>query len=344
VTTENDVSTKKILDIAAWERAVIKTIKAILFKNRMAERYFEGRIARFDMIFTDVWRNYLAENREQIESRLDVLCEGMDEISVGIIRSVADRYFYIAPACRFDSFVAYRPECLFTPYEKTLQTEFSNVMRRQQDKYHFPQGSGGLSVSVFASHNGLDFVPNGRQRLKGTVAIDGGAFIGDSALAIKEYGVNVIYCFEPNRTSREALKQTIELNHLENVFIEGAGLGARQTMAVVSGENSFASLAVKNDNKEDAVPVLAIDDFCAERRVTPSLIKLDIEGMEYEAISGARRTIEVHKPVLIISIYHSAKDFLEIKPLIRTMTADYTFLVRRLDPFHPTNETVLICY
>lgn len=74
------------------------------------------------------------------------------------------------------------------------------------------------------------------------------------------------------------------------------------------------------------------------------LIKLDIEGMEYEAISGARRTIEVHKPVLIISIYHSAKDFLEIKPLIRTMTADYTFLVRRLDPFHPTNETVLICY
>jgi FkbM family methyltransferase len=344
VTKQKDVSTRNILDVAGWKRAAIKTIKAIAFKNQVAERYFEGRIARFDMIFTDVWRNYLAENREQIQSRLDVLCEGMDEISVGIIRSVADRYFYMAPACRFNSVVAYRPEYMFTPYERTLQAEFSNVMQGQQGKYHFPEGSGGLSISVFASHNGLDFVPDGCRRLKGTVAIDGGAFIGDSALAIKEYGVDAVYCFEPNRTSREALKQTIQLNHLENVFIEGAGLGARQTMAVVSGENSFASLAVENDDSGDAVPVLAIDDFCAERQVIPSLIKLDIEGMEYDAISGARRTIETHKPVLIISVYHSAKDFLEIKPLIRSMTADYTFLVRRLDPFHPTNETVLICY
>jgi FkbM family methyltransferase len=296
------------------------------------------------MIFTDVWRNYLMENREQIQSRLDVLCDGMDEISQGIIRSVADRYFYIAPACRFDGVVAYRPECLFTPYEKSLQADFSNVMRSQQGKYHFPEGSGDLSISVFASHNGLDFVPEGRRRLKDKVAIDGGAFIGDSALAIKEYGLSTIYCFEPNRTSQEALKQTIKLNNLENVFVEGAGLGAGQTMAVMSGENSFASLAVENNSAVDAVPVFAIDDFCAERQIIPSLIKLDIEGMEYEAISGARRTIEAHKPVLIISIYHSAKDFLEIKPMLRSMKTDYSFLVRRLDPFHPTNETVLICY
>jgi FkbM family methyltransferase len=343
MTDHMDVPRKRFLDIAAWKRSAIKLIETIMFKNRFAERFFERRIARFDMIFTDLWRNYLSEYKEQIGARLDLLCEGMDEISVGIIRSVAERYFYMAPACRFDSIVAYRTERIFTPYEQALQLEFANVMRRQHGKYRFPEGSGGLSVSVFASHNGLDFIPNARQRLQSAIAIDGGAFIGDSALAISEYGVNAIYCFEPDRQNRASLEQTIKMNRLDNVFIEGAGLGGRRTTAVVSGNRSGASLIV-DDSNEGAVRVLTIDEFCAERNVVPSLIKLDIEGMEYEVILGARQTIQIHKPILIISIYHTAKDFLEIKPMIRDMTADYTFLVRRLDPFHPTNETVLICY
>jgi FkbM family methyltransferase len=343
MTNEKDATIRRFIDVAAWKRAAIRAIEAILFKNRIAERYFERRIARFDMIFTDVWRNYLSEYKEHVGAKLDLLCEGMDEISVGVIRSVAERYFYMAPACKFDNIVAYRRERIFTPYEQALQLEFTDVMRRQQGKYHFPEGSGGLSISVFASHNGLDFIPNGRQRLKGAIALDGGAFIGDSALAIREYGVGAIYCFEPDRQNIVALEQTIKMNRLDNVFIEEAGLGGRRTTAVVSGNRSVASL-IADDSDEDAVRVTTIDEFCAERNVIPGLIKLDIEGMEYEAILGARKTIEAHKPILIISIYHTAKDFLEIRPMIQNMTADYTFLVRRLDPFHPTNETVLICY
>lgn len=336
-------SSKKILDVTAWKRAASKVIEAILLRNRFAERSFERRIARFDMIFTDVWRDYLLENSREIESRLDLLCEGMDDISVGIIRSVPDRYFYMAPLCRFDPIVAYRTDRIFTSYERSLQLEFSNVMRQQEGRFHLPEGSGGLSVSVFASHNGLDFIPDGRQRLKGAVAIDGGAFIGDSALAINEYDVSSIYCFEPNGRNRDVLEQTLKMNRLQNVFIEAAGLGASESVAHVAGHSSVASLTV-NSASDGGVRVRSIDEFCAERNITPGLIKLDIEGMEYQAILGAKRTIATHKPVLIISIYHSAKDFLEIKPMIRSMTEGYTFLVRRLDPFHPTNETVLICY
>jgi FkbM family methyltransferase len=343
MTGHTDVPRKRFLDIAAWKRSAIKFIETIMFKNRFAERFFERRIARFDMIFTDVWRNYLLEHKEQIGTKLDILCEGMDEISVGIIRSVAERYFYMAPACRFNNIVVYRTERIFTPYEQALQLEFANVMRQQLGKYRFPEGSGGLSVSVFASHNGLDFIPDGRKRLQGAIAIDGGAFIGDSALAISEYGVNAIYCFEPDRQNRVALEQTIEMNRLDNVVIEEAGLGGRQMTAFVSGSRSEVSLIV-DENREGGVPVFTIDEFCAERNVVPGLIKLDVEGMEYEVILGASRTIQAHKPILIISIYHTAKDFLEIKPMIQSLTENYTFLVRRLDPFHPTNETVLICY
>jgi FkbM family methyltransferase len=336
-------SLKRMLDLAAWKKAASKTIEAILSGNRICERSFQRRIARFDMIFTDVWRDYLLENSKEIVSRLDLLCEGMDDISVGIIRSVADRYFYMAPLCRFDNIVAYRTDRIFTPYERSLQLEFSNVMRQQHGRFHFPEGSAGLSVSVFASHNGLDFIPEGKQRLKGAIAIDGGAFIGDSALAISEYDVSSIYCFEPNRRNREALEQTLRMNRLRNVFIEAAGLGASESVAHMAGHSSVASLTVNNES-DGGVRVRSIDEFCAERNITPGLIKLDIEGLEYQAIQGAKRTIETHKPVLIISIYHSAKDFLEIKPMIRNLTEGYTFLVRRLDPFHPTNETVLICY
>ena len=48
------------------------------------------------------------------------------------------------------------------------------------------------------------------------------------------------------------------------------------------------------------VKTLALDDFVAETGLVPDFVKMDIEGAEYEALTGFRRTIGEHLPLLIL--------------------------------------------
>ena len=136
------------------------------------------------------------------------------------------------------------------------------------------------------------------------------------------------------------MRETIAHNALTNVTIVDAGLGSVEGRARVSSHASQTTLAAASAG----VPVTTIDVFCKKNDIAPALIKLDVEGMEYDVIQGGLETIKQHKPLLIISIYHTPRDFFEIKPVLHNLTLGYTFMIRRLDPFHPTNETVLICY
>ena len=296
--------------------------------------------SHFDMIFTDVWQAYLQDPSVNVGDRLRILCDGMDDISKEIATTVAERYFYIAPPCKFDDVVLYRKDRLFTNYERELQTKFKEVMKLRSKKgYWLPEGHRELPISVFAPHNGLDFIPDAGERMLGASVIDGGAFIGDSALAINEFRPQAIYCFEPEDSNRNKMRETIEHNSLSNVTIVNAGLGSAQGRARLQGDASKTKLELSSDG----LTVTTVDAFCREHNVAPGLIKLDVEGMEYDVIQGSLETIKRHKPLLIISIYHSARDFFEIKPILHDLGLGYLFSIRRLDPFHPTNETVLIC-
>jgi hypothetical protein len=45
---------------------------------------------------------------------------------------------------------------------------------------------------------------------------------------------------------------------------------------------------------------LALDDFVKETGLPPALVKMDIEGAEYDALRGFERTISQRRPVLIL--------------------------------------------
>ncbi|MDR1592751.1 MAG: putative DNA binding domain-containing protein [Prevotellaceae bacterium] len=52
-----------------------------------------------------------------------------------------------------------------------------------------------------------------------------------------------------------------------------------------------------------------------------------VEGFEYYAIKGGLETIKRDKPVLLISVYHTGKDFFEIPPMIKQCVPEYTFSI-----------------
>lgn len=71
-------------------------------------------------------------------------------------------------------------------------------------------------------------------------------------------------------------------------------------------------------------------------------IKMDIEGAEYAALMGARRTIMREKPGLAISIYHNACDYYRLAELILEYVPAYRLAVRHHKDRHV--DTVLYAW
>ena len=77
----------------------------------------------------------------------------------------------------------------------------------------------------------------------------------------------------------------------------------------------------------------------AMRNLAPTIIKMDIEGAERDALLGAKHTIRVHRPVLAICIYHLQSDFYRIPLLMKNLCTDYTLFLRRQD-----RDNDLVCF
>lgn len=74
----------------------------------------------------------------------------------------------------------------------------------------------------------------------------------------------------------------------------------------------------------------------------PTLIKIDVEGCEKEALDGARLSIAKYKPKLILSLYHRREDFLELPLKVKAMNSAYKLFLRH-HPYIPGWDTNLYC-
>lgn len=94
------------------------------------------------------------------------------------------------------------------------------------------------------------------------------------------------------------------------------------------------------ENKFD-IETRAVDDMIPETEKV-RLIKMDIEGAEYAALIGARRTILREKPGLAISIYHNACDYHRLAELVLEYVPEYKLAVRHHKDRHV--DTVLYAW
>jgi hypothetical protein len=81
---------------------------------------------------------------------------------------------------------------------------------------------------------------------------------------------------------------------------------------------------------DDAIPTLA-----------PNLIKMDIEGAEYNALLGARLIISTHTPGLAVSLYHRPEHLWQLPMLVESIApGKYKFYTRS----HAMNDFELVLY
>jgi FkbM family methyltransferase len=139
----------------------------------------------------------------------------------------------------------------------------------------------------------------------GNVVWDIGANVGFfTLLAARLTGTaGRIVAIEPLPRNLDLLRAHLDLNQIGNVTVLG------QAVADAAGTALFAAAASPSMGRLDTaagfeVTVTTVDTL-VESGVAPAphIIKMDIEGAESRALAGARRTLERHRPVLLLSTH-----------------------------------------
>lgn len=149
-------------------------------------------------------------------------------------------------------------------------------------------------------------------RAGGTV-VDVGANIGfftiESSLAVGAGGRVIAIEAAPPHIS--ALHANLRLNDIKNVEVIESGVGeencsANLTLPVGSNLGMFTVGKVEGRTSYQ-INLRTLDDLLLEHDVGPvDLIKMDIEGSEFRALKGARKTLEKYRPTLIIELNGTA--------------------------------------
>ncbi len=181
--------------------------------------------------------------------------------------------------------------------------------------------------------------------MKGKDIIDCWWYNWDSSLAMSKYmkKIGKIYCIEPEFDNYNKIKNIIEKRKENSVIPINLWLSDKKYNAKISTWGAWSNISwMKTDWKEISIDIL--DNLVNEYNINPWLIKWDIEWFEYASIVWAKNLIKKYKPLLLISIYHTWKDWFEILPLIDSWNLGYKFTLRRWNCFHPFADTLLICY
>jgi len=150
--------------------------------------------------------------------------------------------------------------------------------------------------------------------------VQAGAYFGDFLPALSEScGENAkIWSFEPSSENYRCARITLDLNGIENVELHNIGLGSedsevdlriRDGDGYASGGGSTIMDSTSSDGSFEKVTVRPIDEVIGDEREV-SIIQLDVEGYEINALSGGIKTISRCKPILIVEV-HPGSDTLE---------------------------------
>lgn len=148
--------------------------------------------------------------------------------------------------------------------------------------------------------------------------VHAGAFFGDflpalsAACSIRAK----VWAFEPNPESYRCARITIELNQLSNVELINAALGAKASWLplrtadpdglALGGASRIVSGEPAEGDEMVSVRVVTVDETVGDEKHV-SVIHLDVEGYEREALEGAVRTLRRCRPVLILERLPNSK-------------------------------------
>jgi FkbM family methyltransferase len=161
-----------------------------------------------------------------------------------------------------------------------------------------------------------DWHDNERTLLKdfvsqGQTVIDVGANMGFMAVILSRLvgEKGRVICFEPSRRIFKKLRETIELNNIQNAELFNYGCGERRTegeLFKVSESSGNSSLVRPSGSKDsdsgERVELLGLDEALLSSGTRVDFMKIDVEGYESTVLRGAAQILSRFKPVIYIEL------------------------------------------
>ncbi len=193
---------------------------------------------------------------------------------------------------------------------------------------HLPQNEIYFADDLFSS-------------LADEVFVDCGAFDGDSVLEFikrRKGSFGQIIAIEPDPENCKALEARVASLPTETcgrIRVIQSAAGAKREIVTFNATGTAGSAIGTGSYQVQCAP---LDELL--EKVKPTLIKMDIEGAEVDALLGAGRIIERDTPVLAICMYHAQEHLWQIPLLIQSFSDEYQFYFRR----YSDECWELVCY
>ncbi len=162
----------------------------------------------------------------------------------------------------------------------------------------------------------------------GDIVIDGGAHaLAETISFAKASQGGTIVCFEPEPSLYAQLNQAITtLPKNVTMRVLPFALGAKTTSCYIVCNDAGSWVTLKPREGVEPVVMRDLDSVLREEKISHvDVIKLDIEGCEYDALCGAADCIRRDRPKLMISAYHKKDDIVTIPELLRSLVPGYKF-------------------
>lgn len=233
-----------------------------LFKRQsyLRKLYFHpGEREALAKLFSD------AMNREDSAQRFSALISGLDNESRNTVSDIIHRMGMIADGNK-------SLQDVYTQREQEefvrMNDEFSSKIVKLNDNLYYYNGYylpvNQFDSSVFFTRYGIDKLTT-LDSVRNKHIIDAGGYVGDTALLFSSYTDKNIHVFEASPSNMDIIRETIRLNHLDNIVPVSKALGEKSGTARFSlGErNSCNSLVERpgyNYPDHIEVPVVTLDD------------------------------------------------------------------------------------
>jgi FkbM family methyltransferase len=204
----------------------------------------------------------------------------------------------------------------------TIASMYLNVAKKLLPDFIFYRGHkiwldspNSLGLSVFGRYNEEFELSLFEEEISNeSVVLDIGANIGLYSLAAAGHNAKTVYSFEPDPVSYTNLKRNIETNHCVNVLLQNVAVSDKSGSADLSlgsrypldrGNLHLISKPLGSGQSHITIDTISLDEFFVNRPKQINIVKIDVEGHEYEVLRGMSNLIQTNK---------SMKFFLELNP------------------------------
>ena len=184
-------------------------------------------------------------------------------------------------------------------------------------KYKFQtiEKDEGISteLQIYQSHEPLTTHLMIKELKQNMVCVDLGSNIGYYAVIesniIGESGK--IFAIEPSPVNFPILKLNLENQKKNNFLAYNIAIGDKNEDMefIISAKSNWSKIRMNNEkiNPEDKIikiPVKTLDSFVQENDIEKiDILRMDVEGFEYNIIVGANNVLEKYKPKIFVEIH-----------------------------------------